>query len=85
MIDPAEVEQYVSNASDQVKALVKELAKKAKRKSGLDCRNLELTMSNIAALTGNLNKIMVQSQQNMNGLLANMNKITKTWQTIMRR
>ena len=78
MIDPAEVEQYVSNASDQVKALVKELGKEGQNgKVDLIVRNLELTMSNIAALTGNLNKIMVQSQQNMNGLLANMNKITK--------
>ena len=78
MIDPSEVNEYISGASDQVKELVKELGKDGNNgKVDLIVRNLELTMANMAALTGNFNKLMVQSQQNMNGILANMNKITK--------
>ncbi len=78
MIDPAEVDQYVASATDQVKHMVNELGKEGQNgKVDLIVRNLEVTMANIAALTGNINKLVVASQQNMNGMLSNMNKISK--------
>lgn len=78
MVSTDEVNTYMDGATKSARDLIQDLGKDGNNtKIDLIIRNLEGTLANMNAMTMTFNKLMVQSQSNIAGMAANMNKITK--------
>ncbi|MCB0645998.1 MAG: MCE family protein [Saprospiraceae bacterium] len=78
MVSPEEISNYVSSASGELKDLINNLG--AEGEPGAvnhAIRQLDEVITNLNALTGNLNKIATTSSNNISATMSNLNAITK--------
>jgi phospholipid/cholesterol/gamma-HCH transport system substrate-binding protein len=78
MVDPSEIGVYTDGATSAAKNILANLGKDGSdAKVDLIVSNLNTTLANMTGLTSNLNKMILQSNQNINAVSGNLTKITK--------